>query len=133
MNENKDVAQGWMKKAESDLENVFTMMESGKALDTACFHAQQGAEKYLKAFLCFHGVDYPKTHDIEELLDLCSTIDKRFSALVTETLFLTDYAVELRYDFEFWPHQEDVQAAHEAANKIKQLVLSLLPPAIHPH
>ena len=132
MNENKDVARGWMKKAESDLENLRTMMASGKALDTACFHAQQAAEKYLKAFLCFHGMDYPKTHDIEALLDLCATTDKRFSNLVAETLFLTDYAVELRYDFEFWPKKEDTEAAHEAANKIKQLVLSLLPSEIHP-
>ena len=132
MNENKDVATGWIKKAESDLENLKTMMESGKALDTACFHAQQAAEKYLKAFLCFHSVNFPKTHDIEELLDLCATIEKRFSDLVEETIFLTDYAVELRYDFEFWPEKEDVEAAFEATNKIKQLVRSLLPSEIHP-
>jgi HEPN domain-containing protein len=119
MKENKDVAKGWMLKAESDIENLTTMMEIGKALDTACFHAQQGAEKYLKAFLSFHGVIFPKTHDIEELLDLCARIDKRFSDLVEETIFLTDYAVELRYDFEFWPEKEDVEAAYKATNKIK--------------
>ena len=72
-------------------------MESGKALDTACFHAQQAAEKYLKAFLCFNGIDFPKTHDIEELLGLCATRDKRFSDLVEETVFLTDFAVELTH------------------------------------
>lgn len=132
MKENKDVAKGWMLKAESDIENLTIMMERGKALDTACFHAQQAAEKYLKAFLSFNSMIFPKTHDIEELLDLCATIDERFSDLVEETVFLTDYAVELRYDFEFWPEKEDVEAAFEAANKIKQLVLSILPEEIYP-
>ena len=132
MKENKDVAKGWMLKAESDIETLTTMMERGKALDTACFHAQQAAAKYLKAFLSFNGVISPKTHDIEELLDLCATIDKRFSDLVEETIFLTDYAVELRYDFEFWPEKDDVEAAYKATNKIKQLVLSILPEEIHP-
>ncbi|MGR3218685.1 MAG: HEPN domain-containing protein [Candidatus Anammoxibacter sp.] len=103
MKENKDVAKGWIKKAESDVENVKIMIENGKALDTACFHAQQAAEKYLKAFLCFAGLNFPKTHDVEELLDLCGKIDKRFVDLIEETIFLTDYAVELRYDFEFRP------------------------------
>lgn len=132
MKENKDVAKGWILKAENDIDNLTTMMEMGKALDTACFHAQQAAEKYLKAFLCFNGVGYPKIHDIEELLDSCATIDKRFSDLAEETIFLTDYAVELRYDFEFWPEREDVEAAFEATNKIKRLVLCILPEEIHP-
>jgi len=132
MRGNRDVAKGWIRKAESDIENLTIMMASGKALDTACFHAQQAAEKYLKAFLCFNGISFPRTHDIEELLDLCATIDKRFSDLVEETVFLTDFAVELRYDFEFWPEQEDVEAAFEAANKIKQLVLDTLPEEVYP-
>ncbi|MBI1929347.1 sigma 54-interacting transcriptional regulator [Candidatus Poribacteria bacterium] len=34
MRENKDVAHGWLLKAESDIENLKTMMEKGKALDT---------------------------------------------------------------------------------------------------
>jgi HEPN domain-containing protein len=131
MKDNKDVARGFLKKAESDLENLKMMMESGKSLDTACFHAQQTAEKYLKAFLCFHGVIFPKTHDIEELLDLCAAKGKQFSYLIEESVFLTDYAVELRYDFEFWPQKEDVELAYNAANKIKKLVLSFLPKEIH--
>ena len=69
MKNNSDVARGWILKAESDIENLEIMMEMGKALDTACFHAQQGAEKYLKAFLSFNGIRFPRTHDIEELLD----------------------------------------------------------------
>ena len=82
MKDNKDVAKGWIRKAESDIENLRTMMEKGTAL--AYFHAQQAAEKYLKGFLSFNGVVFPRTHDIEELLDLCATIDGRFSDLTRD-------------------------------------------------
>jgi len=132
MKNNGDVARGWMLKAESDIENLMIMMERGRALDTACFHAQQAAEKYLKAFLSFNDVSWPRTHNIEELLRLCATVDKRFADLVEGTTFLTDYAVELRYDVEFWPEIEDVKAASDAADKIRQLVLLILPQQIHP-
>ena len=34
------------------------------------FHAQQTAEKLLKAILCHAGIEYPLTHQLVELLDL---------------------------------------------------------------
>ncbi len=132
MKENSDVARGWILKAESDVENLTIMMERGRALDTACFHAQQAAEKYLKAFLSFNDIVSPRTHDIEELLGLCASIDKRFAELIEETTFLTDYAVELRYDVDFWPEKQDVEDAFKAASKIRHLVLSILPEDMHP-
>ena len=132
MKGNNDVARGWMLKAESDIENLTIMMERGRALDTACFHAQQGAEKYLKAFLSSNDIIFPRTHDVGELLVLCATIDERFSDLIEETAFLTDYAVELRYDVEFWPEKEEAEAAFEAVSKIRQLVLLILPEEVHP-
>jgi len=35
------------------------------------YHAQQCAEKYLKAYLVSAGVDFPYTHNISRLLELC--------------------------------------------------------------
>lgn len=132
MKGNNDVARGWILKAESDLENLMIVMESGRALDTACFHAQQAAEKYLKAFLSFHDIIFPRIHAIEELLALCAELNERFADLIAETSFLTNYAVELRDDVDFWPEKEEAKAAFEAANKIKQVVLSILPEDMHP-
>ncbi len=132
MKGNSDVARGLILKAESDLENLTVMMERGKALDTACFHAQQAAEKYLKAFLSFNDIIFPKIHSIEDLIGLCAAINAQFADLADETAFLTDYAVELRYDIEFWPEKEEVEVAFEAADKIKKLVLSNLPEEMHP-
>ena len=62
---------------------------------------------------------------------MCGKIDKRFLDLIEETIFLADYAVELRYDLEFWPDIEDVKVALDATNKIKQLVLLSLPKDLH--
>jgi HEPN domain-containing protein len=36
------------------------------------YHAQLCAEKYLKAFLVYHRIDFPYTHDIGRLLELCA-------------------------------------------------------------
>lgn len=48
-----DLARGWLRKADSDLEAARAIIETGKSLDAACFHAQQAAEKALKAILAF--------------------------------------------------------------------------------
>ena len=52
-----DLVKGWLRKAESDLLNARICMEAGQALDTECFHAQQAAEKYIKAYLTEHEID----------------------------------------------------------------------------
>jgi len=51
-----NLAKLWIKKAENDLvaaEHLLTARPH-TPYDTICFHAQQCAEKYLKAFLIFH-------------------------------------------------------------------------------
>jgi len=62
------------------------------------FHAQQVVEKSLKSWLSLLGVDYPRIHDLEELLGmLCdrgASVPPRFRELVD----LTDFAVQFRYE-----------------------------------
>jgi HEPN domain-containing protein len=55
-----ELVLGWLRKAESD--NVaLDLTLRARALDAACFHAQQAAEKYLKAFLTHHELPFPYT------------------------------------------------------------------------
>lgn len=63
------VAAEWIAKAENDLLNATHTLTLGSRCptDTVCFHAQQCAEKYLKALLSFRGSDFAKTHDLEAL------------------------------------------------------------------
>ena len=63
---NKDtLAQGWFRKGNSDLADACRTVESDGPYDTACFHAQQAVEKYLKGFLALRGFEIPRTHDLE--------------------------------------------------------------------
>ena len=54
MKERADLVRGWLRKAASDAVAMDASLNAG-ALDAACFHAQQTAEKYLKAFLIHAG------------------------------------------------------------------------------
>ena len=66
-------------------------------LDAVCFHAQQCAEKYLKAFLTYKEIEFRKTHDLGELIALASKIDSSFEEIIDIGEKLTDYAVDVRY------------------------------------
>jgi len=73
------------------------------SLDAACFHAQQAAEKYLKAYLADRDRDIPHTHTLYKLLSHCGEVDPDFKQLTEAAEILTPFAVEARYDTEFWP------------------------------
>ena len=52
--------------------------------DLLGFHAQQAAEKILKALLAARGVDYPKTHNLRVLIELLAAEDIRLPAKLAE-------------------------------------------------
>lgn len=131
MKNNRDVAVGWMRKADSDLSNAEMCLAAAKSLDTACFHCQQAAEKALKAYLIANSAQFPLTHDLKRLLDHCSRVDPGFATLESLALGLNPFAVLTRYDDEFWPEPEEVEEAVRAARTIRQFVeerLSAGPP-----
>jgi HEPN domain-containing protein len=91
------------------------------------FHSQQAAEKYLKAFLVWHQVAFPKTHDLEEILDVVETIDAGLAASLRDVIILTPYGVELRYPGDRPDATPDTaREAVELARKVKDAVASRL-------
>jgi HEPN domain-containing protein len=132
MKRRADLVQGWLRKAESDLTNAGMCLDAGQALDTACFHAQQAAEKYIKAYLTAHEIDFPFIHNLEKLIEICAQRDPSFLSLKTTSQELTPYAVELRYDDEFWPAIETARQALDAAIEIKRFVIDRLPDEMKP-
>ena len=127
MKNQADLVSGWIRKAESDLTNVQLCIDAGQALDTACFHAQQAAEKYLKAYLCAYRIEFPFIHNLEKLIELCEQQNPEFNGIKSVGQSLTPFAVELRYDTEFWPSIGDAQQAMEAATAIKLFIAEQLP------
>ena len=89
----------WIKKAESDwlLAVSLTRRRKVPVHDHACFHFQQAAEKYLKARLEEANAYFPKTHDLEALVNLCVALEPLWSALASPGRRLTKYGVRFRY------------------------------------
>ena len=121
-----DLARGWLLKAASDLRSAKACAQAGSP-DTACFHSQQAAEKALKAFLIFKEISFPFTHDLGKLISLCSQNDSAFKPLLPDALSLNPYAVDMRYDAEFWPTAEEVAEELRKAEAINRFVLERLP------
>jgi HEPN domain-containing protein len=89
----------WIEKAEGDFATAGRELRARRYpnYDAVCFHAQQVAEKYLKAFLQEHGRTFPKTHNLVELLELCLAVDPEFEAQRNRLIVLDRYAVRYRY------------------------------------
>lgn len=98
----------WMRHARSDLELVKTAPHANILPEEICFHAQQAAEKALKALLIARGIPFPWTHNLRTLLDLLApTADPPRD--VHAATALTDYAVALLYPCVREPITEEEQ------------------------
>ena len=95
-------AQDWLRHARSDL--ALTRMRKTKTLlyEHLCFHAQQAAEKALKAVLVHHGVRVPRSHDLAYLTSKLPE-DVSIPVHIIEFPTLTRYAVQQRYPGESPP------------------------------
>lgn len=121
-------ARVWLKKAESDLATAILLIEGAERhLDTGSYHCHQCAEKSLKAWLCAKGIPFPKTHELERLLDLCVSLDPAFETLRPGAEELTPLATEFRYPGDmFEPPIEEVLPALLNSRSIHLFVASRL-------
>ena len=61
----------WISHAKSDLRMASLASADRLVLGIqACFHAQQAAEKAIKAVLLSRSIRFPLTHDIEDLFEI---------------------------------------------------------------
>jgi len=89
----------WIEKAEGDYKTAVIINRPRKEPqhDAACYHCQQSAEKYLKAFLILQGVTPKHTHDLEDLLTECTRYDASLTVLLPLVRFLKPFSVQFRY------------------------------------
>ena len=92
------VAHEWVTKAESDLRAAVYLLEPRveQPTEAVCYHAQQCAEKYVKALLVLRRTDFPKTHDIEKLAALLPATLRPRLTLEEHRRFIA-YATAARY------------------------------------
>jgi HEPN domain-containing protein len=126
--ENLSIVRQWVEKAEHDLRNAehTLTMEEDCPFDTVCFHAQQCAEKYLKALLLSQSLDFPKTHDLRVLVQL---ILSKFSLNLdmAELVKLNRYSIESRYPGDWDPIARlDAEEAVAIAQRVRQIIRNSL-------
>jgi len=124
-----EVVREWVGKAENDLITAAYTLRIGVGCptDTVCFHAQQCVEKYLKALLVSLGREFPKVHDVAEILALLP-VSARPTMAPEEARKLTAYATVTRYPGDYDPIS--LAEAHEAvrlARRVRGAVRKSLP------
>ena len=93
------LSREWMVKAEEDFQAALLLSKKKKPAlnNSVCFHSQQCAEKYLKAFLSLRRVYFQKTHDLILLNNLCAGNSGDFELIADLVALLNPYSVEFRY------------------------------------
>jgi len=122
----KPETSAWMKKAEEDLNLAsFVLKSDEQFINSACFHAQQASEKYLKSILQEKGADILKTHDMMLLTDAAGKFVPEITAIKQKLAALTVYAVAARYPFED-AQKEDALEAIETASICRMIIRKFL-------
>lgn len=119
--------RAWLAHADEDWRTVDICMRADRVPFTSvCFHAQQAAEKHLKALLVTRGISPPRTHDLAGLLEQCRVAGEDPGGIEAECERLTQYAVEPRYPDLWVPRlvtsEQECRAALAAAHRITALV-----------
>lgn len=116
----------WLFFADEDLRLAEVAFEE-EIYHGACFHAQQAAEKAIKAYLLRKLGKVSKIHHLTGLLDLDFKIKKDFLELIDGVEFLDQFYIPTRYPDAFpgslpegLPNQED---ATKALGYAKEIVL----------
>lgn len=123
---NKDIlVQEWLDHAMKDLDSAeFLTRMTPEPLEIICFHCQQSVEKALKAYLSFLNLRPPRTHDLDELVEMCN--NEQITSLRDLTIPLNDYSVMVRYPSHEELNQDDKTQAINAAKAILTLILRLV-------
>lgn len=124
------IIKEWLAKAEDDFRFAESnLLEEGSEFYAQiCFHFQQTAEKYLKAYILNKELKFDKVHDLVHLLRTCAAHEISFSGLKEECIILNTAYIETRYPVH-WPtdySRETAELARSAAEKIRQTVLNHL-------
>ena len=123
----KDETAEWVEKAESDLRTAQRELAvcEWPNYDAVCFHAQQCAEKYLKARMIEGRLPMPRIHDLEALLNLLLPVEPQWGSLMQPSITLSVMAVEVRYPG-MSADVEDAENAVQSAEKIRNAVRGAL-------
>lgn len=111
----------WVRLADEDF--GFAMLAIWRRVypGLACYHAQQTAEKCLKAILTAASQLFPRTHDLVTLYALCPGEGRAFALDQRELIALTPYATGVQYPgFLASPSIADARRAILMAGRVRR-------------
>ncbi len=123
------VVREWLVKADEDYDFArITLAEGNKYYSQICFHFQQAAEKYLKAFIVAYDLEFEKIHSLIALLKICGKKDPSLLLLMEQCELLNTAYIDTRYPVH-WPTDYSKEKAgnmRDATGEIAQTVKETL-------
>ncbi|HET90798.1 MAG TPA: HEPN domain-containing protein [Chloroflexi bacterium] len=113
-------AADWLRHAQSDLALAGAASPPNVLYNQLCFHAQQAAEKSIKAVLIHYGVEFRRAHDIDYLMTLLPSAVS-LPPEAEQVVGLTGYAVMLRYPGDY---EDLTEEEYREAMQIAQTVVA---------
>ena len=118
----------WLKKAEEDYQFAASVLENSAFYAQICFHFDQAAENYLKAFIVARDLEFQKIHDLLVLLKLCSAEEPDFSEIQDDCKFLNRFYIDTRYPVH-WPtnySKDEALKAKSACEHVRKAIRKVL-------
>lgn len=114
----RPITAEWVAKGEGDFATMQRELRARKNpnYDALCFHAQQCAEKYLKARLAEAGIRFAKVHSLLPLLNDVLAVEPVWESFREDLAYLSVFAVRFRYPGEL----ADREAARDAAARCRR-------------
>lgn len=123
------IVREWLFKADEDFNFAkINLEEDNKFYSQICFHFQQAAEKYLKAYIAAYDLEFGKMHDLVALLKIGGKKDSLLLILMEYCVLLNTAYIDTRYPVH-WPtdySKDKTEKMQEAASKIAQTVKELI-------
>ena len=115
-----EITKEWIQKADEDYGFASSSLECTEYFGQICFHFQQAAEKYLKAFIVSNKLNFRPVHNLLELLATCSQTDPDIKQLENACRFLNPFYIDTRYPVH-WPVAYDKNTALNAKKMTEEI------------
>jgi HEPN domain-containing protein len=119
----------WIRYGDEDLRSAADLLNAADPVTrSVLFHCQQAIEKWLKAFLIWHDVAFPKVHDLHKIGAMCVAIVGDLKQTIAPVAELTGFATVYRYpgaEIEVGP--EDAREWLHQSERVRAAVLEKLP------
>jgi HEPN domain-containing protein len=114
-----DLVRQWVIKAEEDFGAIQQLLKNPLFPNVIGVHSQQAAEKYLNALLLNYDLEFPKTHDLVDLLERLGKKRPSLAAKLDKAKWLSPMAVSSRYPGNM--AEVTIEEAKEAARIVAQV------------